>query len=231
MSRRYHARLVALSFGIAALFRAAGSHAQETAPLTPLQPGAWALQFRVGNDFTLDSFKGGVLSVKHHSSARTALRLGLSTSLRFINQSDERLQGEVEASQEMDADEQSVALTLQRLKYLAPEKRLTPFWGVGPFVSWSHQNQEREIEPELLVEHGSASSWSAGLTGNLGVEWCPTSHIGIHAEYGLSGGYSHQRQTTEVDETDTRPADSLTRESNSWFLYSNSVLMGVSAYF
>ena len=38
-----------------------------------LQPGAWALQFQVTENFTLDDFQGSVVSVKYHSSAKSAL--------------------------------------------------------------------------------------------------------------------------------------------------------------
>ena len=50
--------------------------AQETQ--SPLVGGAWALQFRVSENFTLSTFEGSVVSLKRHYSPSTALRLGVS---------------------------------------------------------------------------------------------------------------------------------------------------------
>src|SRR5688572_28510568 len=49
-----------------------------------LVPGAWALQFAIGDDFAVRSFAGTTISIKHHSSANSALRLGFSPSLNMI---------------------------------------------------------------------------------------------------------------------------------------------------
>jgi hypothetical protein len=68
-------------------------------------------------------------------------------------------------------------------------------------------------------------SWFAGLSGLLGVEWFPSSTIGIHAEYSVSARYTKGTSDRE------NPLGAQTSESKSWSMNGRSVLFGLSVYF
>jgi len=231
MPRRRHARYLVPLIGVVLLTFAVNARAQDSTKVSPLAPGAWALQFRVGEDFTLSSFKGALLSVKHHSSERTALRLGISTRLNF-QEAQFGLDSGIEG--EMDQDSQSITVTMQRLQYMASRRRFSPFWGLGPTVGWERSKARREmsqVEGPSVESERSVNSWTAGLTGNFGIEWCPSPNVGLHAEYGVFGGYTHGRDEITTDpDTDAEPASQFS-ETNSWRVSGEGALLGLSVYF
>ncbi len=53
-----------------------------TKPVRPnaLKAGAWALQFQITQDFTLNAFQGLLLSAKNHFTNRSAIRFGVGFS-------------------------------------------------------------------------------------------------------------------------------------------------------
>lgn len=229
------AALLAASAGV---LSAPVARAEESAFRSPAQAGAWAMQFRVSDNFQLGSFKGSVLSVKRHSSPSTAIQVGVSgdLSLRSSSEAQEDTNSgyPTHLTDDREEDRYSLFLNAQRLKYTKPAERLSLFWGIGPTVGFSRTDEERtsdiesqspgEIEQTLVF-----NSWSAGLGASLGVEWFATRHLGIHAEYGFVAIYRWTDGTwtsLSSDRMTTR-----TNDSDSFNVRDTGVLVGLSAYF
>lgn len=188
-----------------------------------LRDGAWALQFRIGDDFALSSFKGSVVSAKYHHSDRSALRLGFSTSFSF-GDLEEGVTGDVNAEPRSgDDEERSMTVDFQYLHYASSAHWAHPFFGAGPVFGYFER--ESSLANESTSQSQFMQSWFAGLAGTLGVELFPASGIGVHAEYGVSLGY---RSTEEQAASGGRVNS---READSWRLRGEGVLFGVSVYF
>lgn len=194
----------ALSLLVIACFLVIGSAAaQTTADDNTLRDDAWALQFRVTDNFTLGSFDGSLISAKHHFTDRRALRYGLSLGAsREDDGTDERTQ-------------QLLVFGVDFLDYPGvasnPSGTMQLYWGGGPSISF----QRSESEPIMNL------SWGVGLGGVIGAEWFVRPRLSLLAEY--SAALQIQRATQEVDGTETN-------ERTDVRFGGNGVRFGVSAY-
>jgi len=188
----------------------------------PMRPGAWAIQFGIGDNFTLNSFSGSAVSVKRHSSANAAWRAGVSFGLSDLA-SDRTIEDpDTTFLQEFDSDSQSIGVELDRLHYFGAGPAVHPYFGYGPRASWLSQYQsdsgfDREVD-----------AWSAGVGAVFGAEYRATSAIGVHAEYRASFQYTSRTQEERrliVDPAIQRNEDSA------WTVSSGGVRFGLSAYF
>lgn len=187
--------------------------------------GAWALQFRISNNFTLDTFRGTVVSLKRHYSPNTAIRLGLTANVQSRDDAIRYADQDTSLTYDRSSDGSGVRLDFQYLHYRNPGSRVSLFLGTGPFVQYSKYTDKDNRPGDN--RKSSNKSWGAGVTGVLGVEWAASSVVGIHAEYGISAGYSH------IDNSDAREYRdySQTQKGDYWLLSGSSVLFGLSVYF
>lgn len=192
-----------------------------------LHTGAWALQFQIDDNFQLSPFQGAVLSLKHHYSDRSAVRLGLGVSLdskdfdATASEQDSLLRKE-----ERDDSSQFVRLDLQYIRYTDPASPVKMLLGGGPFASLSNSDHERKLEPSSIKNE--STSWVAGLSGLVGVEWFPASMISLHAEYGIEFYYRRDKTTSETIAPVRRSSE---QTGNTFDLRAKGVLFGLSAYF
>ncbi|MCB1048159.1 MAG: hypothetical protein KDC10_13265 [Calditrichaeota bacterium] len=203
------------------------SRAQDAERVSPLRQGAWAIQFGIAPNFTLNSFSGSILSVKRHVSASSALRLGLSGSLESLDGTTEYTYPDTLFNHDTISNATSLGVELQYLHYSDPRNGLSLYWGAGPSLQLSHgkqTTQEYDVERSYLQHR-----WSLGLLCSLGVEWCPARFVGIHGEYGLAVEYISQS-----DQYDRQSESELTgrnMETSGWQERSRPVRFGISLYF
>ena len=186
-----------------------------------LQPGAWAVQFRISENFTLSTFAGSILSVKRQFSAHAAVRAGLSLSFET---SDFETSVQDTTLSKDDVNAFGFRLELQYLRYTRPQGKLSPFWGVGPLVGYMDSGSK--FSSGTTTARQDTRQWDLGMVGSLGVEWFPVSFISVHAEYGLAFTYSTFRSEQKVDSTQSR-----VQESSAWRFQGDGVLFGLSLYF
>ncbi len=189
---------------------------------SPMQPGAWAIQFGIGDNFDLESFSGGALSVKRHSSANCAWRAGVNLSASSLGRDTSVEFADSTTLEEEDFDTEFAGVDLDWLRYFGAGTTVRPYFGFGPRVSWSHggsSNSARERD-----QH----SWSVGVGGLLGAEYRAASAIGIHAEYRYALSYTSRTEELRA-ELDVPPV--LRYEDTSWQLSGGGVRFGLSAYF
>lgn len=196
-----------------------------------LRKGAWAMQFRISNNFTLSDFQGAVISIKRHQSDRSALRLGLSLDLN-IEDGDETdyffwNDTLVTAILNSDRDKQYIQIDLQYLRYPNPEKSINLFFGFGPLFRFSRAYSNDNLTNSRDVQKNSIhrkTTWAVGMSALTGVEWFILHYLSIHAEYAIEATYT--RDTSYDQEI-----NKIIGHSDSGDFKSRNLLFGISAYF
>jgi hypothetical protein len=177
-----------LRMTVAAVATGAFATAAATTALQAQAPGAaahslvqdaWALQFAIGENLSLGSFAGGVISAKHHRSPARAWRYGLSLSA-----------GHAAAREDApDRTDATVGLIAHFLHYptLArdPGGNVHMFWGVGPLARF----QAQRVTPPV-GESFTMHVLSVGAGGTIGGEWFVRQRISLSAEYQSSLRFS-----------------------------------------
>ena len=224
---------------------------EQTVETNSLKPGAWAIQFAIGQNFTLSSFQGATISMKYHISTTNAMRVGISvfgntgssTSLTTPAQADT-----LGSSNSMNnsSNSQTIELRAQYIWYLNPEGITHFFTGLGPIVSFRHGRDEREAINTYnsgssntwskQTQTQISNSWSIGASALAGVEYFPTRLFSLHAEYDLYLTYQHEKsEFTSKFLNSSGSYSSSTNNStgidNQWTLGGGGVTFGLSIYF
>jgi len=187
-------------------------------------PGDWALQFQVNDNFTLGSFQGSVLSVKHQIADQQALRLGTSFNIRSRSRESNDYILDGSDSNDETRQEQQFQIDALYLYTSDRESAIRPYAGGGPiFLMRRFRN---EMQASGGTEEINSRLYGGGLIGVFGVEWMVHSAIGISAEYRVLTRYTRETREREVNGTTT--FDSTDTE---WDVVPRSVLVGVSVYF
>lgn len=194
-----------------------------------LRAGAWALQFGIGPDFQLSSFDGSVLSIKHHTSAGSAWRLGVSGRFSSVDRDEsyDWAGPDTTTFRNEGIDGVSLSVGATHLWYPHPGRRVSAYYGVGPFVSLSRTDWTTEEGGQTRTEE--ESGWAAGADLVFGGEWFPARSIGIHAEYGADLSYSKTTQESVPPPSSAAPTRRF--ESSGWGFRGGGVRFGASWYF
>jgi hypothetical protein len=194
-----------------------------------LRPGAWALQFSILDNFRLGSFDGSVISIKRHTSARSAWRLGLSTSVSDSDREfvDDYAVPDTTLVRTEDTSSLSFGLGLARVWYPSSGQTVRPYYGAGPYVHFL--STENEVEELGEVRSMETDRSTLGAQFLLGAEWFPARSVGVHAEYG-----AHFAFTKETREDVPPPSTTFPRErteTSGWDFRGDGVRFGASWYF
>ena len=212
-----------------------------------LAPGAWALQFQITQDFTLNAFQGVLLSAKKHFSGKSAVRFGLGLSASMSDADNFFEQRNIDTirqirENESEANSRSFDIAFQYLVYPSPAARVNLFLGTGPFVRHSHSRVESEADDALFDtitfnysyrNVSESNRWSVGAGGLLGAEWFATRVFSLHAEYGLTLEYTSTESRSTY--TDFYTGIPITRRyesnQNGLTVGPSMVKFGLSVYF
>ncbi len=205
-----------------------------------LVDGSWALQFRIGEDFTLSSFEGMNLSVKKHLKSHHALRFGIDFGGDNIKLTDELDDDTQSLSAEATEKAHYLLLSAHYLFYPRSTKAVHVFFGAGPFFGLLMQNQDSgaqdlDTDPsqEDRVSEMELDSWMLGASFIIGVEWFVKKEISLTAEYGTSFSYAHSRIQREMEGLVDQEmiSQTTTRDVSHYKFEANQVKFGVSVYF
>lgn len=209
-----------------------------------LKKGSKSLQFRVTNNFTLSSFDGSDLSIKRHTSAKSAQRLGIGIIANFDSNDGGTINenGGIR-SQDSDAtsSEFDISMNVLWLKYFSPDKRMSFYWGVGPSGGFTLDNGETTNtntfqDASMSIRNVKTDRTSFSVGGDLvfGTEFFLHKKISLTAEYRSSNSFIRITEDRNVEETDSFGNES-TQESNvginRFSLGSSTAYLGLSAYF
>ncbi len=198
-----------------------------------LHAGAWALQFSVGGNFTLNTFDGAAFSLTKHTSERGAWRLGVSVSADVVDNYHETsyiqtydLHTDTSTNK---SNAQSLSIGLTRIVFPRPPSVFNVFYGYGPRFSYgrSHTNGGA---PNSNWNIGTAVNWSAGLGCLIGVEVFPYKSLGLSAEYGTSLNYQWARTKGKSGHGSGGAGITTFTTSKGLGISSGGVRMGLSLY-
>jgi hypothetical protein len=211
-----------------------------------LQPGSWALQFQLEQEFSLEPFDNLILAMKKHTSRHSAFRFGFDLDLEFAEDDDQESRVYADTiwsavNTTFDRNLQRLELDFMYLNYPNPDALVNFFWGAGPLVmlSRSEINTERSYDwadgrSEIQLMENWSRSWSVGGRGLVGAEWFVTKAISFHAEYRISLRYINSRhENTNIRERLDGPNSVDTNEGTDekWDLDAEQVILGVNLYF
>ncbi|MGB3479311.1 MAG: hypothetical protein WBB67_09135, partial [bacterium] len=198
--------------------------------------GAWALQFRVVQNFQLASFQGSTISIKRHLSDGTALRAGVSIGFSLLDEEGtDYVNDSITYSDDLDDDQISFGFVVQMIKYPSPSASTNLYYGIGPTFTYSYSKDYRLIRSRGDVSPKSTdrkrTTWRAGASGVVGIEWFPRSNISFHAEYDLSLYYTQAKYTE--DRPGSPPGYKRKSETNTdgFVLDGSNIKLGLSVYF
>lgn len=201
-----------------------------------LLDGSRALIFQMSSDVRLSAFEGSTISLKKHTSASGAWRLGLTLSAYTQNdESDESFVFDTllnPAARDEDRDNLSFSATLERLRYLVPERSISPYYGFGPTVgfAWSKTTAEYTTPSTLRIQDVEHQSLSVGLRGAVGVEWFPHERLSFLAQYASELIYSWSKSDVSDLRVDIGTRTFRRSSQNRFDWRVREVRLGVSAY-
>lgn len=200
-----------------------------------LAQGSWAFQFLIDENFKLSAFRGSTISVKRHFSDKRAIRLGLELNA-VVSDADESILNDRELKSK--ADNELITISAYYTIYPSPGKDVNLFYGAGPKVGFSLSGSTvtvvRDVGTSTRIK-SDESSWSAGITGILGVEWFATRSVSLTAEY--SSIFEYQSISIErTDELKTGTGNfeitnKTERDVKNFRFNPESVKFGLSVYF
>ncbi len=211
--------------------------------------GSWALQFSIGNNFNLSSFQGSMVSAQYHFTEKSAIRFGLSPSVRFQDVENDRNSTQSDTISNHDDDNAeltkfSIQIDAQYIYYGSKSNWVNFYFGAGPRFQISHENQEstdnQYPDDDMIVIYETESeydTWGAGLSGTVGVEIPVTNFMAFLAEYNCQILYmsNESKQKSIRYSSDNDPEYKREQEQNSSQNYVNfsstNVRLGVSIYF
>ncbi len=208
-----------------------------------LVSGAWAVQFQVENDFTLEPFNGTMISLKRHLTSRSALRVGVGLDLSATDESEyvsNSMADTLVTSRASDGDveNQAVRLDLLYVRYPNPEATVNWYWGAGPTMRYQHNEGEGtspNSDGRTWTSHSESESWGLGVLGCVGAEWFAGRSVSLHAEYFVTLQYtrfdSDQRDHTTGNELNPSRSSESHREREGVVFDGANVLLGLSLYF
>jgi len=163
-----------------------------------LDKGASAFQFGISQNQEIPdigTFLGTTLSYKKHYTSHSCIRFGLSTEFdkdKNENEEHERLNDGTSIIKLTTIDQNLyyISITCQYIYYPSVSKKIVPFLGGGPLLSYSYHDQDKlqtDYLPDDYIRNTtfieSTKKWSLGFAGAIGIEWFMQKNISLHTEY------------------------------------------------
>ncbi|MFH2037375.1 MAG: hypothetical protein ABIJ45_13310 [Candidatus Zixiibacteriota bacterium] len=204
---------------------------------------SWSLQFEIDDDFQPSSFKGSMLSIKHHSSAKSAWRLGIKMDFDLTkgDSETESISPTSDITRDYDTENNrfNIDLVYQYMKYVNPKSDFNLFFAYGPHLGCylRSDNQEETIPygDEIRIRYIDYDyrTITVGTELSLGVEWFFMKNASLLAEYGAQINYSwlENKRTAHYITGDDIDSQISEDNRNSFTLIGNPVKFGLSIYF
>lgn len=245
--RLFHSASIRVLIGVCclAIVTAPTAAAQEgesdtPAPKNSLKDGAWALQFQIGENFSLHDFQGMTISGKHHISSKSAMRLGVELNFHHSTGESEFdgtapfFEYELE---EYKSEGNQTEVRAQYIYYSSVDKKMNLYLGSGPYLRFTYDFSH---STKTLPDSGNIVSyrrwrrdfsWSAGVSWVLGVEWLVASNIALSGEYALNSSYAWRRYRYKEFRLDPDREETRNSSTGSWNINPSPIRFGLTLYF
>lgn len=200
---------------------------------SPLNDGAWAIQFGIGDNFRLTTLEGTSLALKRHFSDKSCLRSTMDLGVRNRDSTDDPVPTRTD---EHDFNQVSINLVLLYQRYFSMDGRTAMYFGAGP--SWGYNTTDQnDVSTDTATDTTRTASfesemdqWSLGGSVLLGAEWFASHTISLHCEYLGSFRYTSSEATNRSSQFDGSTS-STESSSTSWMVSQGDVRFGLSVYF
>ncbi|GAB4169730.1 MAG: hypothetical protein Kow00108_03480 [Calditrichia bacterium] len=199
-----------------------------------------AIQFSIEPNFSIKSIDGSMISFKYYFHPNTAIRVGISPGYSNSNSKDKYLYySPVDTTLRKSDNEHgagSFALNSYIIRTLVNNKKIRPYVGAGPYISFSNSDLDRKLDSfDTLKVETNQESFGFGIGTVLGAEWQISSQISIFAEYGLRIGVkniSYSEKDYLLNNINNYELFRMREEESSTFsVASLPVRLGVAIYF
>jgi len=197
-----------------------------------LKKNKWAVQFGVGYDFQIGSFKGLMFSLKYNLSKYSALRFGADYTGRGDKEKYEEDDLFTKNSYDLSEDYHQATIECSYIFYTNSSSRFNLYWGIGPAGRFGYIYDEgQDYQINKYIRTHERISWAAGLNALLGVEWFPISDISLFAEYEVTGLYGRTYDTHYLLNEKRLYVEKYKENSEYWSFDGNNARLGISVYF
>jgi opacity protein-like surface antigen len=141
---------------------------------------------------SLSSFKGTLLSYKHHTSDENAFRFSASIRFNKYNAEETMERTHIDSAyldQDRDHNYSSIEIIAEYIKYFNPKNEVKLFIGFGPRIAFNLNNYDTDDVSGYgysYVKINKNDRYEFGFTSSLGVEWFFRENMSLHAEYGFN---------------------------------------------
>ncbi len=184
----------------------------------------WAIQFKIGKNFSLSNFSGTLISFQKTLSQRNAIRWGLSLSGGF----DKNHSGSTVKNKQGNIN---TTITMNYLWYAHLQHRIRFYYGLGPRLLFKYQNTWHDQTDQQITTKMVQTDEGFGVEGVIGAEWFINNHMSLVAEYLplIEGRHTFRVTRYYQNEYDVQARSSLTTTSAN--IGSEPVRFGISIYF
>jgi opacity protein-like surface antigen len=202
--------------------------------------GDHSMQFRVYDFISLSSFKGTLLSYKHHTSDESAFRFGVSLRFQKYNTEESIERTHIDSvflDQDRDHNYASIEIMAEYIKYFNPRDEVKVFMGIGPRVEFSIKNFDTDDVSAYGYSYTNIhknNRYEFGLTFSYGLEWFFMKSMSLHAEYGFNLSYFYDEYKTEnvrVYSDFTTWNENRETKQNGFEFDDTGAILGLSVYF
>ena len=211
-----------------------------TKPDFAIKHGTKALQFQLGNGFSLRTDQSLTLAYKYFLSSNSALRFGIGLSDNFEDR-DTKFQTYsisdttiYDNDRKEDYDTHSIGVTIQYLKVKPIAPSLNLIYAIGPYLGFARVHsdyKENTYDSTWTTYNYTSNTLTPGISCTLGAEWFIRQRISLSADYGFALSYSHRTQKEIRDFSDVRPQLTNEYTVNAFGWNSMATNMGINVYF
>ena len=161
--------------------------------------GSFALQFQFDENFKFKDFQGSVISFKYHTSEKSSIRLGISSS--YYDSKTDKKSIQKPADYKAPHDNQiSFNINSQFIKYLSFDI-MKYYFGIGPTFGMSRDEYvERRVynDEDIRYVRIIDTLSNFGCIVVLGAEYFINSKICISVEFQSLASYIYNREDDEL---------------------------------
>lgn len=200
------------------------SQTKQDSSSNSLKKGSWAIQFGIGNNFTLGSFNNYTFSIKYHVSKRSAIRLGIGGY--YSDQSGNGTNQSVTGS--MIQKNYSFQSELLYIYYVSSKSNLNFYLGGGAVYNYTYTHQRL---PNAYEANDNLQQMpGGGIKAVAGCEWFFMNRVSLFAEYQAQFTFNKSTVTTD-DVSYTDGTEYKNSYDLSGFQFANIARFGLSVYF
>lgn len=188
----------------------------------------WSLQFEVGYNFDIKSFKDLVFTTKYTFTPKAAIRFGAGVSINNEDV-DYEINDPIQKIPSHTGN-YDVKFMADFLYYPAPEAVIMFYFGIGPQAHFLYDYTE-SVQADLSKLVNDETKWGLGVNLTIGGEWFALSRLSFFAEYNISGVYQKGDAVSYRKSPENIISERVRSVSKGFVINPDDARIGISLYF